>query len=338
MRRIVLLEPTQLQLQSAEPPAPGPGEALVRIRRIGICGTDLHAFQGRQPFFNYPRVLGHEISAEVVTVGENPDGLKPGETCVVSPYLNCGVCGACRQGKTNCCARLKVLGVHVDGGLQDLLTVPADHLVRAEGLTLDQMAMVENQSIGAHAVRRAQIRPGETALVIGVGPIGFGVAQFARLAGAEVLVADLSPVRLEMARHWLAPRQALAAGPELEAQLAELTAGDLPGLVFDCTGSPASMMQSFRYVANGGRLVLVGLAQADITFHDPEFHRREMTLLSSRNATRGDLEHVIAAMAAGQVVTEPLTNARVPLDGLIPAFPNWLKPEAGVLKALVELD
>ena len=343
MRRIVLLEPNQLQLQSAEPPVPGAGQALVRVRRIGICGTDLHAYRGRQPFFTYPRVLGHEISAEVVTVGDNPDGLKPGETCVISPYLNCGACGACRQGKTNCCAQLKVLGVHVDGGLQDLLTVPADHLLRAEGLTLDQMAMVENQSIGAHAVRRAQIRPGETALVIGMGPIGFGVAQFARLAGAEVLVADLSPVRLELARQWLAPRQALEAGPGLEAQLAELMGGtaahgDLPGLVFDATGSPASMMQSFRYVANGGRLVLVGLAQADITFHDPEFHRREMTLLASRNATRADLEHVIAAMAAGQVVTEPLTTARVPLDGLISAFPNWLTPEAGVLKALVELD
>ena len=338
MRRIVLLEPTQLQMQSAEPPVPGPGQALVRVRRIGICGTDLHAFRGRQPFFNYPRVLGHEISAEVVAVGDNPDGLRAGELCVVSPYLNCGVCGACRQGKTNCCVRLKVLGVHVDGGLQDLLTVPADHLLRADGLSLDQMAMVENQSIGAHAVRRAQIQPGETALVVGAGPIGFGVAQFARLAGADLLLADLSAARLELAQHWLAPRQALEAGPELEARLAGLTGGDLPSLVFDCTGSPASMMQSFRYVANGGRLVLVGLAQADLTFHDPEFHRREMTLLGSRNATRADLQHVIASIAAGQVVTEPLTTARVALDGLIPAFPNWLKPEAGVLKALVELS
>src|SRR5258708_25089534 len=211
MRRIVLLEPAQLRMQAAEPPMPGPGEALVRVRRIGICGADLHAYMGRQPFFSYPRVLGHEISAEVVTVGDNPDGLRAGETCVVSLYLYCGVCGACRQGKTNCCARLKVLGVHVGGGLQDLITVPAQALVRAEGLSLDQMAMVENQSIGAHAVRRAQIQPGETALVIGAGPIGFGVAQFARLAGADLLVADLSAARLELARRWLAPRQALAA-------------------------------------------------------------------------------------------------------------------------------
>ena len=338
MRRIVLLEPAQLQLQSAEAPVPGPGEALVRVRRIGICGTDLHAYRGRQPFFSYPRVLGHEIAAEVLAVGDNPDGLKPGEACVVSPYLYCGHCAACRQGKTNCCVQLKVLGVHVDGGLQDLLTVPAQALVRADGLSVEQMAMVENQSIGAHAVRRAQIQPGETALVIGAGPIGFGVTQFARLAGAEVLLADLSAARLELARRWLAPRQTLAAGPDLEQQLAALTNGDLPSLVFDCTGSPASMMSAFRYVGSGGRLVFVGLAQADLTFHDPEFHRRELTLLSSRNATRADLQHVIAGIAAGKVVTEPLTSARVALDDLIAAFPNWLKPEAGVLKALVELN
>jgi 2-desacetyl-2-hydroxyethyl bacteriochlorophyllide A dehydrogenase len=337
MRRIVLLEPSHLQLQSVEPPVPGPGEALVRVRRIGICGTDLHAFQGRQPFFSYPRVLGHEISAEVVAAGENPAGLKAGEPCVVSPYLYCGTCGACRQGKTNCCTRLKVLGVHVDGGLQDLIAVPAYALVRASGLSLDQMAMVENQSIGAHAVRRAQLQPGETVLVIGAGPIGFGVTQFAKLVGAEVLVADTSEARLELARRWLAPRQALLAGAELEAQLADLTGGDLPSAVFDCTGNPAAMMKAFDYVAHGGRLILVGLAQADLTFHDPDFHRRELTVLSSRNATRADLEHVIASMAAGRVVTEPLTTRHVALDDLIGAFPGWLDPQAGVLKATVEL-
>lgn len=337
MRRVVLSEPFQLSLQAAAAPAPGPGEALVRVRRVGICGTDLHAFQGRQPFFSYPRVLGHEISAEVVQAGDNPDGLRPGEACVVSPYLFCGACVACRQGKTNCCARLKVLGVHVDGALQDLLTVPAQALVRADGLSVEQMAMVENQSIGAHAVRRAQLQPGETVLVIGAGPIGFGVAQFAKLAGADLLVADISETRLELARRWLAPRQARPAGPQLEAELANLTGGDLPGVVFDCTGSPASMMQSFRYVGSGGRLVLVGLAQADITFHDPEFHRREMTLLGSRNATRLDFQKVIAGMAAGHVVTEPLTTRHVALEDLPDAFPSWLDPQSGVLKATVEL-
>ena len=338
MHQVVLNEPFQMSLQSvAEPSTPGPGQALVRVRRVGICGTDLHAFEGRQPYFSYPRVLGHEIAAEVVNGSESPGGLQAGEPCVIIPYLHCGACAACRQGKTNCCTRLKVLGVHVDGGLQDLLAVPANALVPAQGLSLDQMAMVENQSIGAHAVRRAQLSPGETVLVVGAGPIGFGVAQFARLEGAQLLVADLSEARLNLARRWLAPRETLAAGPDLEARLVTLTGGDLPDAVFDCTGSAASMMQSFRYVANGGRLVLVGLAQADLTFNDPEFHRRELTVLGSRNATREDFQHVIAAMAAEHVVTEPLTARHVTLEELPAAFPTWLDPQAGVLKATVAL-
>ena len=338
MRQAVLSEPFQLHLRSvARPPAPAPGQALVRVRRVGICGTDLHAFEGRQPYFSYPRVLGHELAAEVIQVGKNPDGLQAGDPCVIIPYQHCGECLPCRQGKLNCCVLLQVLGVHVDGGLQDMIVVPAHALVRAEGLSADQMAMVENQSIGAHAVRRAQLLPGETVLVVGAGPIGFGAAQFARLAGADVLVTDVSEARLALARRWLAPRQALGAGPELVAALEDLTHGDLPAVVMDCTGNAAAMMQSFSYVGSGGRLVLVGLAQADITFHDPEFHRREMTLLGSRNATRLDFQQVIAGMAAGQVVTEPLTTRHVTLEELPAVFPTWLDPQAGVLKATVEL-
>jgi 2-desacetyl-2-hydroxyethyl bacteriochlorophyllide A dehydrogenase len=337
MRRVVLAEPFHLELRDVSAPAPAPGEALVRVRRIGVCGTDLHAFRGRQPYFTYPRVLGHEIAAEIVEVGANPDGLRPGDLCVVSPYLWCGTCIACRQGKTNCCTRLKLLGVHLDGGLQEYLAVPPHVLVRADDLSLDQMALVENQAIGAHAVRRAQLQAGETVLVVGAGPIGLGVAQFAQQGAVRVLLADLSPIRLEFARLWLRPDHLLEAGEDMPEQLSALTGGDLPTAVFDCTGSPASMMAAFGYVAHGGRLVLVSLVQAAISFHDPEFHRREMTVLSSRNATRADFEHVIGGMAAARIVSEPLTTHRARLEQVVEVFPDWLKPEAGVIKAMVEL-
>ena len=337
MRRVTLAEPFRLELSAVEAPVAGPGEALVRIRRIGVCGTDLHAFRGRQPFFTYPRVLGHEISGEVVEIGENAAGLRPGDPCVVSPYQWCGECIACRQGKTNCCTRLKLLGVHVDGGLQEYLAVLPRALLRADGLSLEQMALVENQSIGAHAVRRAQLAAGETVLVIGAGPIGLGVTQFARRQGARVLLADVSDKRLDFARRWIKPEVCLDAGSDLAAQLSEQTAGDFPTAVFDCTGNPASMMQSFSFVANGGRLILVSIVQGDLSFNDPEFHRRELTVLSSRNATLDDFRDVIQAIAAGQIVTEPFTTHRAALDDLVEAFPTWLAPEAGVLKAMVEL-
>lgn len=337
MRCVVLAEPGRLEMREASPPVRGPGEALVRVRRIGICGSDLHAFRGRQPYFTYPRVLGHEISAEVVEIEDNPQGLNRGDVCVVSPYLWCGKCVACRQGKTNCCTRLKLLGVHVDGGMRDYISVPQHVLVRADGLSLEQMAMVENQSIGAHAVGRGQLRRGENVLVIGAGPIGFGVTQFARQAGARAIVADVSEQRLDFVRHWLKPDVTLNASDNLEPQLRDATGGDYPTAVFDCTGSPASMMKAFNYVAHGGRLILVSLVQSDISFHDPEFHRRELTVLSSRNATRQDFEHVIGLMASGQIVTDPLTTRRVALDQVVAAFPEWLKPDSGVLKAMVDL-
>jgi threonine dehydrogenase-like Zn-dependent dehydrogenase len=210
-------------------------------------------------------------------------------------------------------------------------------LLRADGLNPEQMAMVENQSIGAHAVRRAQLVPGETVLVVGAGPIGFGVAQFARLAGANVIVADVSQPRLDFARHWLARAHILNASSALEPQLQALTSGDMPTAVFECTGNVASMMQAFHYPAHGGRLLLVSLVQGDLTFSDPDFHRRELTVLSSRNATRADFEHVIQAMASRQIVTEPLTTHRVSLEQVVEGFPDWLKPETGVIKAMVEL-
>lgn len=337
MRCVVLAEPYQLEMRDVSVPAPGPEEALVRVRRIGVCGTDLHAYRGRQPYFTYPRVLGHEISAEVVEIEENPDGLRRGDVCVVSPYLWCGLCVACREGKTNCCTRLKLLGVHVDGGLQEYIVVPHRVLVRADGLSLEQMALVENQSIGAHAVRRAQLRKGENVLVIGAGPIGLGVTQFAKLNRARVIVTDVSEQRLDFARQWLKPDHLLNATTDLEPQLRELTAGDFPMAVFDCTGSSPSIMKAFNYVAHGGRLILVSLVQADITFHDPDFHKRELTVLSSRNATHEDFEHVIRSIVSGQIVTDPLITHRVSLDKVVGAFPDWLKPESGVLKAMVEM-
>src|SRR5258708_25733558 len=171
MRTIVLDKPRQLSVvdgPAARPP--GPAEALVRVQRIGICGTDLHAYMGEQPFFSYPRVVGHERGVEVVEAGRDADGLRPGDRCAVEPYLSCGACIACRAGKTNCCARLQVLGVHADGGMRELMTLPARALHRSDTLSPDQLALVEPLCIGAHAVARARIATGEWALVIRGGP------------------------------------------------------------------------------------------------------------------------------------------------------------------------
>ncbi|HEX6987749.1 MAG TPA: alcohol dehydrogenase catalytic domain-containing protein, partial [Planctomycetaceae bacterium] len=250
MRTVLLEQPYQLKHIETEPPVRKPGEALARVKRIGVCGTDLHAFRGRQPYFTYPRVLGHELAVEVVEVDAGDGGIAAGDLCVVVPYLSCGTCIACRAGKTNCCTRMKVLGVHVDGGMTEMISLPASNLIPAAGLSLEQVALVENQSIGAHAVRRAAPLPGETALVVGAGPIGLGVIQAAVARGARVIVADVSPDRLDFCSRHLGVDAAIDARGDTLAQLDRMTSGELAPVVFDATGNPGSMEKSLDFAAS----------------------------------------------------------------------------------------
>ena len=314
------------------------GEALVRVRRVGVCGTDIHAFGGRQPFFTYPRVLGHELGVEVVSVGPGVGNVKPGDRCSVEPYINCQKCIACRRGKPNCCTELRVLGVHVDGGMREEFAVPARKLHPSAALSLDQLALVETLAIGCHAVERAGLERGECALVIGAGPIGLSVMQFAAEAGVQVIAMDVNAGRLDFCRKALGVPHAVNAadGPALESLL-RITGGDLPTAVFDATGSPKSMTEAFHFPAHGGKLVLVGLFQGDVTFNDPNFHRRELTLMASRNALPGDFTRIIALIGSGRVDTAPWITHRATLSEVPGQFPSWARPETGVIKAMIEV-
>ncbi|MBF9221182.1 zinc-binding alcohol dehydrogenase family protein [Hymenobacter ruricola] len=338
MNTLVCLEPGQFAYQQHPHPTAQPGQALLRIRRIGICGTDLHAFQGTQPFFNYPRVLGHELAAELLDAGGAP-GFAPGEAVTFIPYFNCGHCIACRRGLPNCCASIRVFGVHMDGGMTDVVAVPADKLVHGEGLSYDELALVEPLAIGAHGVRRAGVQPGEFVLVVGAGPIGLGVMEFARIAGGQVIALDINEQRLAFCQQKLGVAHTLnALAPDVAAQLAALTHGDMPTVVIDATGSRQAILGAFPYLAHGGRFVLVGLQKGDISFSHPEFHKREATLMSSRNATRADFEHVIRSVKQGLVQPTTYISHRVRFDAVKTEFEGWLDPANGVIKAMVELD
>jgi 2-desacetyl-2-hydroxyethyl bacteriochlorophyllide A dehydrogenase len=337
MKTIVLTQPGTLELTDTDlPQAPGRDEAQVRIRRVGICGTDLHAFAGRQPFFNYPRILGHELAVEVVAVGPSDaaHGLSVGDRCCIRPYLNCGECGACKRGMTNCCMKLQVLGVHRDGGMREVINVPIDKLHKSS-LPDEQLAIVEMLSIGAHAARRAQIIPGEYALVIGAGPIGLGVSQFAHLAGAQVMMMDISEPRLSFARQQRGITHTIDAREDVLEQIKAIIPDDFPTVVFDATGNAQSMMKAFQYTAHGGRLVYVGLFQGDVTFNDPEFHRSEISLLASRNATKADFDHVIQSLESGQIDVRTWITHRASPEQIVAAFSGWLDPQNGVVKAML---
>lgn len=317
-------------------PELGKGEAIVQIRRVGICGTDLHAFKGNQPFFSYPRILGHELSGTVAQAADGT-GLQAGDQVAVIPYLHCGECIACRSGKTNCCTSMKVLGVHVDGGMRERIAVPVTHLIRTAGLSLDESAMLEPLAIGAHAVRRSRVTKGETVLVIGAGPIGLGVMAFAKYAGARVIAMDVNEERLAFCRSWAAVDGTVNALEGAVEQLEQLTNGDYPTIVFDATGNAKSMEAAFRYVAHGGTLVYVGLVKNDLSFSDTEFHKREMTLMGSRNATKADFDHVLEVLKSGSIDIGRYVTHRSSFEEMAGQFDNWLNPASKVIKAVVEL-
>ena len=338
MKALILEEPGHLRL-SELPCAmqPRADEALVRVHRVGVCGTDIHAFAGRQPFFSYPRLIGHELGVEVAAIGADVENVRVGDRCAVEPYLNCGHCIACRRGKPNCCVQLQVLGVHTDGGLREQLVLPARKLHFSQSLSFEQLALVETLAIGAHAVGRGCIEAGEWALVIGAGPIGLGVMQFARQAGARVIALDLSEKRLQFCRESWGIEHTIEAGADALEAVRELTGGDLPTAVFDATGHPASMQGAFEFVAAGGRLVFVGLFQGEVSFFDPDFHRKEITLLATRNALPQDFENIIGWIENGEIDTAPWITHRAPLDEIPALFQSWTQPESGVLKAVIEI-
>jgi 2-desacetyl-2-hydroxyethyl bacteriochlorophyllide A dehydrogenase len=330
---VICETPGTLRAEDRPIPTPAAGEVLLRVKRVGICGTDLHIFAGRQPYLKYPRVMGHELSG-IVVEAPSSSRLAAGDTAYVMPYLSCGRCVACRLGRTNCCVELQVLGVHRDGALTEYLCVREAFVHKAEGVSLDQAAMIEFLAIGAHAVRRAQVCAGQRVLVVGAGPIGMGAIIFSRLRGASVIALDSRADRLAFCTQLGTEASVTVGAGDVEA-LAALSSNEFYDVVFDATGNPAAMERGFRFVAHAGTYVLISVVSADIKFNDPEFHKRETTLLGSRNATSEDFETVLQAMREGRIPAG-LNTHRLALAEVPKTFAALLDPTAGVVKAIVE--
>lgn len=337
MKALICNTPGEFEYIEIDMPEVPENYTLLKIKRIGICGTDLHAYEGTQPFFNYPRILGHELAAEIVET-QDGNGFSVGESVTISPYFYCGKCIACRNGLNNCCASINVCGVHVDGGMREYLAVPSYSLIHGEGLSDDELALVEPLAIGAHGVRRAGVKPGEFVLVIGAGPIGLGTMEFARIAGAHVIALDINEQRLQFCKDRLKIAYTVnALAPDVTNQLKRITNGDMPTVVIDCTGNLKAINNAFHYMAHGARFVLIGLQKNEIVFSHPEFHKREATLMSSRNATSEDFVHVVSSMKKGLVIPTNYITHRVKFEEVKDKFASWLDPKNGVVKAMVEI-
>ena len=340
MRAIQIVEPKKLREISIDRPgAPGPGQALVRTHRMGVCGTDVSCYLGKFPFFAFPRIPGHELGVEVLAVGSDVQNVRPGDACSVEPYMHCGTCYACRKGASNCCANLKVIGVMSDGGLCERFLIRADKLHVSSKLTMDQLALVETLAIGCHASQRSQTGAQDSVLIIGAGPIGIATLEFIKLTGAAITVMDMNRSRLDFVQRNYGIEHCIEVTPEVSGfEIAKaMTQGDMYSVVIDATGNRFSMAGALQFVAPTGRLVYVGITQDEISFKHPALHRPEVTLLASRNALPSDFPYIIGLIEAGTIKTDPWITHRTNLDHVVEEFDSFTRPENGVLKAIIEV-
>ncbi|KLT67058.1 zinc-binding alcohol dehydrogenase family protein [Pedobacter sp. BMA] len=338
MIALTCIEPGKLMFLEKKYPLHKKGFAILKVRRIGICGTDYHAFSGNQPFFEYPRVLGHEIAAEIVAIEEN-SLFKIGDYVAVYPYFSCGKCIACRSGKNNCCESISVFGVHEDGGMQEYISVPQSSLVLGNGLSLDELSLVEPLAIGAHGVSLSQITQGEYVLVIGAGPIGLGAAKLAQLSGGNVIVMDLNDARLNFCKEKLAIQETInPSNEDVQQRLMEITNGDMPTVIIECSGNVNAINGAVPLLAHGGRLILIGLQKKDIIISHPEFHKRETTMRSSRNASHEDFRSVITYIQKGILKPADFITHKLSFIDVPQTFDVLLTSQSEVIKAVINFD
>ena len=267
MRILTCLKPGEFAYSNGHVPEIKKGYALIKVQRIGICGTDLHAFEGTQPFFNYPRVLGHELAGEIVEIETHAD-YRIGDQVSIIPYFSCGTCFACTQGKTNCCSTLNVFGVHSDGGMAEFILIPIQALFKSASLDLDALALLEPLSIGAHGIKRSQIKPHEFVLIVGAGPIGLMAAKVVRHVGARfVVISDINESRLELARSMGVD---IAVNPMTSSIAAtQKTLGMKEGfdVALEMSGAPSALPDILDNLSHGGRIAVLGLPSKEISIN-----------------------------------------------------------------------
>lgn len=336
MKYIVCESPGNFKIKEKAPPQRKKGEILLKINKVGICGTDLHAYQGNQAFFSYPRILGHELAAEVLDFDEDNLRFKKGDKVIVMPYLSCGHCISCRDDKSNCCAKIQVLGVHIDGGMQEIISVPAEILLEAGKLSDEEIAIVEPLAIGAHAIRRAEIKKDEYIFVIGCGPIGIGIMKIGQIMGARVIAMDVNIDRLQYVSERIGVEHVVNLKIDPLETIKTITNGDLVPVVFDATGNKLALESGITYMAHGGKYVLVGLSKGDLTFNHPIIHSKEASILCSRNASPQDFLTAKSVLESGRFPTSSYVTHYVKANEMIDYFDKWLDPSSGVIKAMVD--
>ena len=338
MKQITLIKPYEFEERDVEIPILKKGELLVQIKNIGICGTDIHAFHGNQPYFSYPRVLGHELSGIIVDAKIDNNSLL-GKPVSVLPYLSCGKCNSCVRGKTNCCSQLNVMGVHVDGGFCEYISVPLDNImIGREETDLEHLSMVEPLSISYHGIMRADILENDWVIIFGAGPIGMGAILFAKSKTDKIILIDINQNRITYCKSILGIEHSFNGNDEtLLEQIKELTNGHFADIVIDATGNKKSIQQQLTFLGHGGKWILIGLQREDLHINHPEFHKREATLMSSRNATKHDFEQVMNKIDKKEIDPVLLITNTLDFKEVVNSFSTFIGDQS-LIKGIIKVN
>lgn len=336
MKAVCIKEIGKIEIIDKEKPVPKKNEALLKVRYCGICGADLASYLGNQPFTTYPRIPGHEFSAEIVSLPEDNTDFKIGELVTANPYFNCGECYACKKGLVNACVDNKTMGVQRDGSFQEYITMPVERLIHSKGITAMELAMIEPFSISAHALSRAKINAGDNLLIIGAGPIGLFALIKAKSMGAKVLIADKLPVRLELAKNYGADCTVNVVNENLTSKVRAFTEGNGFDVCVEACGAPETFMNCIDFACHGANIILIGNGKRETTFVHSVILKKELNIFGSRNSYTKDFEELIDLVEKKKVDILPMISGVYKKEDAYKAFESLKNNDGSLAKLLVE--
>lgn len=338
MQAFYIDEPGRFAVRMLRQPEPGASEVLLQSRFVGLCGTDLSTFRGKNPLVSYPRIPGHEIAATVVEAGiEVPAEFAPGTTVTAYPNTSCGACASCRRSRPNACKFNETLGVQRDGALKEYFTIDYRKLVRSDRLPLRTLTLVEPLAVGFHAAARGRVTPADSVAVLGCGMVGLGAIAAAAAAGSHVIAIDLDDRKLRLAKAAGAAHVINSRWQATHACLQELTGGIGPDVVVEAVGTPDTYRCAVDVVAHTGRVVYIGWTKEPVTFETKNFVHKELDILGSRNYL-DEFPAVITLLERGLFPADESLSLTVPLESAGEALERWSQTPDAYTKILVEVN
>jgi 2-desacetyl-2-hydroxyethyl bacteriochlorophyllide A dehydrogenase len=337
MKTLIIENPGKATIRETTMPRPGEGEVLLKMRYGGICGSDLNSYRGTSAYVSYPRIPGHEFSAEIIEIEKNDQGLKPGMLVTGNPYFNCGTCYSCRRGLVNCCTTNQTMGVQREGAFSEYITMPANRLYEGKGLDAKTLALIEPFCISYHGVGHADIQKGERILIVGAGTIGVLAALAVKLRGGRVWMTDISPQKLVLAEGFDIDGTFVNTDPDaFEAGLQKATGGDGFDVAIEAVGLPSTFQNCIDAAAFGGRVVLIGVGKKNLDFNFTLLQKKELHVSGSRNALKKDFLDLIDQVKNNRIPLAGIITGIYPFTDGVQAFADFDKNAASVLKVVLE--